>query len=167
MKVKHVAVAIAVALSLSWEARSDDSQLRARALRHARRMARTSSAGEVSAMSNTNFAGVWGGRYVYSSRGSSCGTRLTSFQFRHLLLTRGASGSLSTNHDGDFGGRSRDRGRRWEFAKGVSVGGRPAVLGIVYQGLARNGNTAATGAAISISGGCDLLYVANAIRLAR
>lgn len=167
MNVKHIAVAIVVALSVSWEARSDDSQLRARALRQARRIARSSSAEEVSVMTNTNFAGVWGGRYIYSSRGSTCGTRLTSFDFRHLLLTRGSSGSLSTNHDGDFGGRSRDRGRRWEFAKGISVGGRPAVLAIVYQSLARNGNTAATGAAISVRGGCTVVYVANAIRLAR
>jgi hypothetical protein len=166
MKAKYFVVAVVVALSLSWEARSDDTQLRTRALRQARRIARTSPAGEVSTMTNTNFAGVWGGRYIYSSRGSTCGTRLTSFQFRHLLLTRGSSGSLSTNHDGDFGGRSRDRGRRWEFAKGISAGGRPGVLVIVYQSLARNGNTAATGAAVSV-GGCTVAYGANAIRLAR
>jgi hypothetical protein len=66
MKAKYFVVAVVVALSLSWEARSDDTQLRTRALRQARRIARTSPAGEVSTMTNTNFAGVWGGRYIYS-----------------------------------------------------------------------------------------------------
>ena len=167
MKLHHVVVAIAVALSFSFDAVADTSQLRVRALRQARKIARTTPPPEVSAAKNTNFDGVWGGRYVYSSRSSSCGTRLTSFDFRHILVTRGSSGYLSTNHDGDFRGRSRDKGRKWEFVKGVSVGGRPAALVVVYQSLARSGISAGTGVAVSVRGGCLISYGANSIRLAR
>jgi hypothetical protein len=167
MKKYCLIVAALLGLSFASEAVADDVMLRVRALRAARKMVRAEPGPDVSAKINTNFQGRWGGRYIYSSRGSSCGTRLTSFDFRHVLLSRGASGYLSTNHDGDFTGRSRDRGRKWEFVKGISAGGRPAALAIVYQSLARNGNSASTGAAISISGGCVVSYGANAIRLAR
>jgi hypothetical protein len=167
MNVKHIAVVIAVVFSLSWEAWAETSQLRVRALRQARKMARSAGSSEVAAFKNTNFDGMWGGRYVYSSRGSSCGTRISSFQFRHLVVTKGSSGYISTNHDGSFNGRSRDKGRRWEFTKGISVNGRPALLAIVYQNLARNGNSAVTAIGINISGGCLVVYGANSVRLAR
>ena len=167
MRVNHVLLAIAVSFGVCLDAGAQTSQLRVRALRQARKMVKSSPAGEVSALTNTNFDGIWGGRYVYSSSASSCATRLTSFNYRHVLVTNRGSGYLSTNHDGDFTGRSRDRGRRWEFVKGNSVGGRPAALAVVYQSLARNGNTAATAAAVSISGGCLVSYGANSIRLAR
>ena len=160
-------VAVLLGLSFVSEAVADEAMLRVRALRAARKMTRTEAVPEVSAKVNTNFQGGWGGRYIYYARGSSCGTRLTSFDFRHVLVNRGASGYLSTNHDGDFTGRSRDRGRKWEFVKGISVGGRPAALAIVYQSLARNGSSASTGLGLSIAGGCLVSYGAKAIRLAR
>ena len=167
MKVSKLVVAVVVAFSFSFEASADMSQLRVRALRQARKLARTAPPAEVSAAKNTNFDGVWGGRYVYSSRSSSCGTRLTSFDFRHLLVTRGSSGYLSTNHDRDFTGRSRDKGRRWEFVKRLSSSGGSGVIAVVYHSIARNGNSAGAGYGISLSTGCDLVYSANAIRLAR
>ena len=167
MNIKLIVIAVAVMLPLPCKAESDDALLRVRALREARKMVRSSNQGEVTVLKNTNFSGIWGGRYLFSSRGSNCSTRLSSFDFRHLLTTHGSSGYLATNHDGDFTGRSRDKGRRWEFVKSVTINGRPGALAIVYQNLARNGNSAATGAALSISGGCLFAYGANAIRLAR
>jgi hypothetical protein len=166
MKVSHLVIAVVVGLSVSWEAVADTSQLRVRALRQARKMARMAPPAEVSAMKNTNFDGVWGGRYIFNARGSSCGSRLTSLDFRHLLVTRGGAGYLSTNHDGDFNGRSRDKGRKWEFVKSYSSRGRQIALAVVYQSLARNGNSAATGLGVSISGGCVLSFGGNSIRLA-
>ena len=167
MKMSYLIVAVAVVCSLSWEAVADTAQLRVRALRQARKASRMAPSSEVSAMKNTNFDGVWGGRYLFNSRGSSCGSRLTSFDFRHLLVTRGGSGYLSTNHDGDFNGRSRDKGRKWEFVKSYSSRGQTVALAVVYQSLARNGNSAATGLGVSISGGCVFAFGGNAIRLAR
>jgi hypothetical protein len=166
MKIAQLVVAVVVALSFSFEASADTSQLRVRALRQARKLARTAPPAEVSAAKNTNFDGMWGGRFVYSSR-SSCARRLSSFNFRHLLVTRRGSGYLSTNHDSDFTGRSRDKGRRWEFVKRFSSSGASGVIAVVYHSIARNGNSAGAGYGISFSGGCDLVYVANAIRLAR
>ena len=167
MKIRCLILAASLAMGFVSECVADEAMLRVRALRAARKMVRTAPSPELTAMKNTNFQGIWGGRYNYSSRGSTCGTRVTSFNFRHVLLTKGGSGFLGTNHDGDFNGRSRDKGRKWEFIKGLSVGGRPAALAIVYQSLARNGNSAGTGAAISIQGGCIVAYGANAIRMAR
>jgi hypothetical protein len=166
MKLHHVVVAIAVALSFSFDAGADTSQLRVRALRQARKIARTTPQPEVSAAKNTNFDGVWGGRYVYSS-GSSCAQRLSSFNFRHVLVTRGGSGYLSTSHDRDFTGRSRDKGRRWEFVKRFSSGSASGVVAVVYHSLSRNGNSAGSGYVISFNGRCELVYVGNSIRLAR
>lgn len=167
MKFYRVFAVIVSVLSIVVDADADEGRLKMRALRQARKLVRASSTAEVVTMTNTTFDGVWGGRYVFSSRGSTCTPRLTSFDFNHLLITRGASGYLSTNHDGDFNGRSRDRGRRWEFVKGMYVNGRPAGVAIIYQSLARNGDSAATGAAVSIRGGCVITYLATAVRLAR
>lgn len=72
-----------------------------------------------------------------------------------------------TNHAGDFNGRSRDKGRRWEFARNISVGGRPGVLAVVYANLARNGGSAVTGLGLSLSGGCNFVFGANALRQSR
>ncbi len=166
MKLSHLIVAVAVVCSLSWEAVADTSQLRVRALRQARKAARMAPSAEVSAMKNTTFDGIWGGRLFFNSR-STCANRLNSFDFRHLLLTKGGSGYLSTNHDRDFTGRSRDKGRRWEFVKGASVGGRRAAIAVVYHSLSRNGNSAGAGYGLSIEGVCDAIYAGNAIRLAR
>jgi hypothetical protein len=167
MNLGHLFLATAVVLSLAGEVAADDGHLKLRALRQARKLVRASYSGDVGALRNTTFDGVWGGRYVFSTRGSTCTPRLTSLAFEHVFFTRGSSGYLSTNHDGDFNGRSRDRGRRWEFGKGIYVNGRPAAVAIVYQNLSRNGNSAATGVAISIRGGCMLTYLATAIRVAR
>jgi hypothetical protein len=167
MKYWHFIVASVLAVSVTGRAIADDGLLRMRALRQARKLMRSSPSADVHALKNTTFDGVWGGRYVYHSGGSTCSPRIASFDFRHMLVTKKSSGYLSTNHDGDFTGRSRDKGRRWEFVKGIYIGGRPAGLAIVYQNLARNGKSAATGAAISVQGGCLITYVANSIRLAR
>ncbi|MEY4668115.1 MAG: hypothetical protein RL518_814 [Pseudomonadota bacterium] len=167
MKIRSLIVAATLAIGFVSEGFADDAMLRVKALRAARKMARGAVSSEVSAMKNSNFQGIWGGRYFYAPRNSSCSTRVASFDFRHVFLTKGGAGYLSTNHDGNFNGRSRDKGRRWQFAKGITVGGRPGVLAVVYQSLAKNGNSAATGAAISITGGCIVSYGANAVRLAR
>lgn len=168
MKIHHILFSLSLSLSLVSEVLADDAMLRVRALRAARKMVRTAPSAEVTTMKkNTTFDGIWGGRYVYSPRSSTCGTRLSSFDFRHVFLTKGGSGYLYTNHDGDFTGRSRDKGRKWEFVKGVTVGGRPAGLAVVYQNLAKNGNSAATGVAIVITGGCTISYGANSVRLAK
>ncbi|MEN9847204.1 MAG: hypothetical protein RIS36_2351 [Pseudomonadota bacterium] len=167
MKINSLVLALSLSMGFVSECVADEAMLRVRALRAARKMVRTAPSSQLTAMKNTNFQGIWGGRYFYTSRGSTCRTRVASFDFRHVLLTKGGSGFLSTNHDGDFTGRSRDKGRKWEFVKGMTIGGRPAALAIVYQSLARNGNSAGTGAAISIQGGCIVAYGANAIRMAR
>lgn len=167
MKIRYFILALSIALSLVPEVLADDDLLRIRALRAARKVARMTTPPEVSAKGNTNFGGIWGGRYVFAPGASNCGSRLSSFQFRHLFGTRGSSGYMNTNHDGEFFGRSRDKGRRWEFGKSVSSGGRRAVVAVVYHSLARNGNSAGTAYVLSISGGCTVTYVANAVRLAR
>ena len=165
MKMSHLIVAVAVVCSLSWEAVADTSQLRVRALRQARKAARMAPSKVVSAMKNTNFDGVWGGRLYADSR-STCSVP-RSFDFRHRLTTRGGSGYLATNHARDFAGRSRDKGRRWEFVRGDTAGGRRAMVVIIYHSLARNGNSASVGFGVSIEGACDALFGGNAIRLGR
>jgi hypothetical protein len=165
MKLSHLFVAVAVVCSVSWEAVADTSQLRGRALRQARKAARLALSSEVSAMGNTNFDGLWGGRLFADSR-STCSVP-RSFDFRHRLTTRGGSGYLATNHARDLSGRSRDKGRRWEFVRYDSVGGRRAVVVIVYHSLARNGNSAGVGFGVSIEGSCDAIFGGKAIRLGR
>jgi hypothetical protein len=154
MKIRCLILALSLSMGFVSECVADEAMLRVRALRAARKMVRTAPSPELTAMKNTNFQRIWGGRYNYSSRGSTCGTTLTSFNFRHVLLTKGGSGFLSTSHDGDFTGRSRDKGRKWEFVKGITAGGRPAALAIIYQSIARNGNSAGTSAAVIVRGGC-------------
>lgn len=167
MRSSRLVYAVVLLLGLVADASADDELLRGRALRLARKMAGASKSGDVNALKNTNFDGVWGGRYSYSSRLSTCSSSLSGFNFQHVFVTRGGSGFLSTNHDGDFRGRSRDKGRRWEFVKTMTVGGRPAALAVVYSNLARNGNTAGTGVVLSISGGCLITYQGSARRMAR
>jgi len=165
MKIRCFIIAASLVLSLVPEAFADDAALRVRALRAARKLFPSEGIPEVSTKANTNFQGAWGGRYIFYPGGSSCGTSLTSIDFRHVLRSRGASGSLATNHAGGFNGRSRDRGRRWEFVRGTSVNGQQAAVVVLYQNLARSGRSAATGMALTIRGGCTYTYVANAIRL--
>ena len=162
-----IAVVVAVALSTPWRAEAEDALLKMRVFRELRKMTRASSHGEVAALKNKNFDGIWGGRYFYSSRNSTCGSLVSSFDFRHILGTRGGAGALSTSHDGNFAGRSRDKGRRWEFGKTIPVNGRSAVILVGYASLARNGNSAATAYGLRTDSGCILTLGANAIRLAR
>jgi hypothetical protein len=165
MKLSHLIVVAAVVCSFSFEAVADTSQLRVRALRQARKVARMAPSAELSAAKNTNFDGVWGGRLYADSR-STCSVP-RSFDFRHRLTTRGGSGYLATNHARDLTGRSRDKGRRWEFVRADSVGGRRAMVVIIYHSLSRNGNSAGVGFGVSIEGACDALFGGNAIRLGR
>ena len=167
MNFRLLFLAVSISLSLSVNAYGDDGLLRIRALRVARKVARTAPTPGVTVKKNTNFEGVWGGRYYYASGASTCGTSVSSFDFRHLLVNRGSNGILSTNHAGDFNGRSRDKGRRWEFSKGITVGGRPAAIFVLYQNLSRNGDSAVTGIGFALQGGCVISYGANAVRLAR
>jgi hypothetical protein len=167
MNCKQLVVAVAVALSTPWKAEADDAPLRMRVLRELRKMVRSSPQGDVTVLKNKNFDGIWGGRYFYSPRASTCGSPISSFDFRHLLATRGVAGALSTSHDGNFAGRSRDKGRRWEFGKTIPVNGRSAVILVGYASLARNGNSAATAYGLRTDSGCILTFGANAIRLAR
>lgn len=166
-RTKALIMVLAGVLSFSaLAALAEESGHTARALRLARRVTGNGEVvNSVLLKKNTNFDGVWSGQYRYTARGSTCSTRLTRFNFEQLFITNGSRGLLSTNHDGDFNGRSRDKGRRWEFVKSVSVGGRPAVLAIVYGNLAKNGQSAATGIAISISGGCRIVWEASARRI--
>jgi hypothetical protein len=137
-----------------------------RALRLARHVARAVPSSEVTSQANTNFDGAWAGRYWYSPQNSTCPSNISSIDFRHLLVTRGGSGVLRTNHAGDFNGASRDKGRRWEFTRAVSVGGRPAILAVVYLNLARNGGSAGSAYGVSV-GACRLVFVGNALRQSR
>jgi hypothetical protein len=164
MKIRYFIIAALLALSLVPEAFANNAALRVRALRAARKLFPSEGAPEVSTKANTNFQGAWGGRYIFYPGGSTCATSVTSIDFRHVLRSRGASGYLATNHAGGFNGRSRDRGRRWEFVRGTSINGRQAALVVFYHNLARNGSTAATGMMLTIRGGCTYGYVANAIR---
>lgn len=167
MKKKYLLCAAILAMNIPGEVFASDAALRVRALRAARSVVRGEPSPELSAKRNTDFQGLWGGRYIFYPGASTCGTSITSINFRHVLSSRGSSGYLATNHAGDFTGRSRDRGRRWEFVKGTSVNGRQAALVVVYQSLARNGSSAGTGISLTVRGGCTYTYVANAIRLAR
>jgi hypothetical protein len=167
MNCKQLVVAVAVALSTPWKAEADDAPLRMRVLRELRKMVRSSPQGDVTVLKNKNFDGIWGGRYFYSPRASTCGSPISSFDFRHLLATRGVAGALATSHDGDFPGRSRDKGRRWDFGKVITVDGRSAGMVIAYGSLARKGNSAATVFGLRANNGCILTFGANAIRLAR
>jgi hypothetical protein len=167
MRLKPIFCAIVAILSVGSDAFADNMTLKYRAIQAARRMARQEPVGEISSLKNTSFDGIWGGRYLFSPRSSTCSTKLSSFQFRHIFVTQKANGYLATNHDGDFTGRSRDKGRRWEFSKGVSYRGTSAVVVVVYQSLARNGNSAGTGIAVSVRGGCTLSWGGIALRLAR
>jgi len=134
-----------------------------RALRLARHVARAVPSSEVTSQANTNFDGAWAGRYWYSPQNSTCPSPIGTVDFRHLFRTRGGDGLLITNHDGSFGGRSRDKGRRWEFAKSVSAGGRTAGLAVVYGNLARNGGSAGSAYGVSV-GACRLVFVGTALR---
>jgi hypothetical protein len=116
-------------------------------------------------MKNTTFDGIWGGRLFADPR-STCSVP-RSFDFRHRLTTRGGSGYLATNHARDLSGRSRDKGRRWEFVRYDSVGGRRGIVVIVYHSLARSGNSAGVGFGVSLEGSCDAIFGGNAIRLGR
>ena len=165
MKNIFCIIALSLAISVVPEAFADEIPLRVQALRAARKVFRSEGSPEISTKANTNFQGVWGGRYIFYPGGSSCPTNVTSIDFRHALRTRGASGYLATNHAGGLNGRSRDRGRRWEFLRTTSFNGRQAAVLILYQSLARDGRTAGTGMAFTIRGGCTYMYVANAIRL--
>lgn len=170
MRLKPIICAVVVSLTVGTDAFADNVTLKYRALQAARRMARQAipnPTGEVVLLKNTTFDGIWGGRYIYAPQGSTCSTTVSSFDFRHVFLTQKGNAFLSTNHDGDFTGRSRDKGRRWEFAKEVSFRGAPAIIAVVYQNLAKNGNSAATGVGLSIRGGCTVTYVGNAIRFVR
>ena len=167
MRIKPIFCAVMVIVSIGTDAFADDVTLKYRALQAARRMARYESGNQVTPLKNTTFGGIWGGLYIFSPRSSTCSTKLTSFNFRHVFLTQKGNGYLATNHDGDFTGRSRDKGRRWEFSKGVSYRGAAAVIAVVYQSLARNGASAGTGVAVSVRGGCTLSWGGNALRLAR
>lgn len=166
MKNLYCIIAAFLAVSVVPEVFADDIPLRAQAIRAARKLIRSQASPELSTKANTNFQGAWGGRYIFYPGGSSCPTNLTSLDFRHVLRTRGSSGYLSTNHAGGLNGRSRDRGRRWEFVRTTSFNGRQAAVLVLYQSLARNGSTAGTGMVLTIRGGCTYMYVANAIRLA-
>ncbi len=167
MKSARIVCSFGLFFGCFSSASADDGLLRGRALRLARKMAARYQAGDVTALKNTNFDGVWGGRYSYSPRVSTCSPRTLGFNFQHVFLTRKGSGFLSTNHAGDFTGRSRDKGRRWEFVRRLTVGGRPGELAIVYGNLSRDGNTANTIVAIQARGGCLLAYQGTAVRLAR
>jgi hypothetical protein len=167
MNLVRGALVIVSLVSFVSNASAETSHDRVRALRLARNMVRQSSSAEVEMLKNKSFDGIWGGRYYYASAASTCPNRIPSFNFRHLLVTHGGSGYLSTNHAGDFTGRSRDKGRRWEFVKSVTISGRPALIGVIYGSLAKNGNTAVTAAAIVLKDACTLAYGSRATRLAR
>lgn len=167
MNFRRISCVVVLSFTLCSEVFADDGYLRHRALRAARKMMRSAPAGEIQASGNTNFDGIWGGRYFYVPRASTCGTRLNSFDFRHVFLTKKGDGYLMTNHDGDFTGRSRDKGRRWEFSRNLTVRGVPATIAVVYMSLARNGGSASTGISIAFRGGCVVSYGASAIRLAK
>jgi hypothetical protein len=167
MSSRPFVCALVLILSFVADASAEDGRLGGRSLRLARKMLRHSQSGDVSVLKNTTFDGVWGGRYSYSSRLSTCSNRVSGFNFQHVFLTRKGSGFLSTNDAGDLTGRSRDKGRRWEFQRRITAGGRPAELAIVYGNLSRNGNTATTIFLLNIQGGCLFGYQATAVRLAR
>ena len=85
--------------------------------------------------------------------------------FRHVLNQVGGNASLQTSHDGGFGGRSRDKGRRIEFVKQVATAtGGTCAIAVVYKNLSNNKAVSGTGYAVRCSNGCDATYGANAIR---
>ncbi|MFO0417196.1 MAG: hypothetical protein ACK5Y6_07905 [Pseudomonadota bacterium] len=165
--VTSILLTVVFTLTSASHALAEYNEQKRQAIRIARRIARTEPTPDVVSMANTNFDGVWAGRYVFSSRVSTCTPRLQSFNFQHVFITRGGRGILSTNHDGDFTGRSRDKGRKWEFSKNITVAGRPAVLAVIYQNLARNGSSAATAIGIQFVGGCSIAYGAAAVRVVK
>jgi hypothetical protein len=107
-----------------------------------------------------DFSGRWAGRYVKVR--DNCGRAdIPSFLFRHILRQNGGSASLATSHDGNFSGRSRDRGRRLEFEKPATSNCNVAV---VYKNLSNNRRVSGTGYAVACSNGCVVSFGANAIR---
>jgi hypothetical protein len=111
-----------------------------------------------------NFSGWWAGQYVRVQTNCLGAPSPTGFLFRHILRQDGGFASLATSHDGPFQGRSRDKGRRLEFVKRIPVQGGSCNVAVVYKDLAKNGRTTGTGYAVSCSNGCQVGYVANAIR---
>jgi hypothetical protein len=165
--VASILLTVVFTFTAASNALAEYNEQKRQAIRIARRVARMEPTPDVVSMANTNFDGVWAGRYAYASGASTCPSRLRSFNFQHVFITRGGRGILSTNHDGDFTGRSRDKGRKWEFAKNITVGGRPAVLAVIYQNLAKNGSSAGTALALILPGGCIVAYGAAAVRVVK
>ena len=117
----------------------------------------------VIAKAGPNFSGFWGGRYIKVSE--TCATTISSFQFRHALNQAGAGAALVTNHDGSFSGRSRDRGRRLEFAKSIrGRNGLQCAIAVIYKDLAKNQRSVGTGYAVVCDNGCRSLFGGNALR---
>lgn len=114
------------------------------------------------ALGGPNFSGNWSGTYALAK--ANCSTNVRGFNFRHALLQNGGSASLNTSHDGGFYGSSRDRGRRLEFAKTVTLrNGVSCAVAVVYKDLAKDSRSTNTGYAVSCNG-CTWAYGARARR---
>jgi hypothetical protein len=127
-----------------------------------KRAIRTKRSNSWGALGGPTFSGNWAG--TYSLAKANCSTNIRSFNFRHSLLQTGASASLSTSHDGGFYGSSRDRGRRLEFAKTITLrNGVTCGVAVIYKDLAKDTRSTNTGYAVSCSG-CTWAYGARARR---
>jgi hypothetical protein len=147
------------------KAYADDQEI-ARAIREAdkvvgnRTIRAKRSTAEGLGKSGANFSGNWSGTYVKVR--SNCSLDLNSFSFRHALRQSGGRAVLNTSHDGEFFGTSRDRGRRLEFGKRITLrNGGTCGLGIVYKDIARNRRTTNTGYGVAC-GSCVVGFGAQA-----
>jgi hypothetical protein len=114
------------------------------------------------ALGGPNFSGRWWGTYSLAS--ANCPVGIQRFNFRHVLYQSGGAVSLNTNHDGGFYGSSRDRGRRLEFTKTITLrNGTMCALAVVYKDLAKHKRSTNTGYAVAC-GSCLWTYGAIARR---
>jgi len=117
----------------------------------------------VTSKAGPNFSGFWAGRYIKVSE--TCASRVSSIDFRHALNQAGGRARLATNHDGNFTGSSRSKGRRLDFGKSVTFSnGVTCGLGLVYRDMARNQRSATTALAAVCNNGCRVAFGGNALR---
>ena len=112
-----------------------------------------------------NLTGLWRGTYTLYPEASTCLMKIPEIKIEHIFAQVGASALLGTDNIGEMMGRSRDKGRMWEFSHTILINGRPTVFLVVYQNFIKGRDVALTGLAIKVSGGCTYVYVAGASRI--